>query len=288
MTNNAPKFTLHHGDCKTVMATFEPESIGSIVTDPPYGLSKDPDIEEVLKQWEARTSYEHGGTGFMGKAWDSFVPNPDVWDEAYRVLKPGGYLLAFAGTRTQGLMATSIEMADFKIMSQLSWVFGSGFPKSLNVGKAVESLSPKDAKKWDGWSTALKPAYEPIIVAAKPFDDGTYPTAHIDWDPFTYTSKTSRKERNEGITVGTNTHPTVKPKAIMKWLISLEGIEGPVLDPFAGSGSTGVGCGECGVDFVGIELTEEYIPIIDMRVRLAYTRAIEQEQQALVANPWNF
>jgi hypothetical protein len=125
--------TLYLGDCFEVMQTMLENSVDSIVTDPPYGLS------------------------FMGKHWDHGVPSAEVWVECLRVLKPGGHLLAFAGTRTQHRMATAIEDAGFEIRDMIAWVYGSGFPKSHNL---------KD--DWQGWGTALKPALEPITVARKP------------------------------------------------------------------------------------------------------------------------
>jgi len=109
-------------------------SVDSIVTDPPYGLS------------------------FMGKKWDYDVPSVEIWAECLRALKPGGHLLSFAGTRTQHRMAINIEDAGFEIRDMIAWVYGSGFPKSHNL---------KD--DWEGWGTALKPALEPITVARKPF-----------------------------------------------------------------------------------------------------------------------
>jgi site-specific DNA-methyltransferase (adenine-specific) len=135
----------------------------------------------------------------MGKKWDYDVPSVDVWVECLRVLKPGGHLLAFAGTRTQHRMAVRIEDAGFEIRDMIAWVYGSGFPKSLDVSKAIDKnnghwrgkaggvvsgndamsggnyeRTPKgepitpEAKQWEGWGTALKPALEPITVARKP------------------------------------------------------------------------------------------------------------------------
>jgi DNA modification methylase len=127
------KYTLLQGDCLERMKEMPDNSVDSIVTDPPYGLS------------------------FMGKKWDYDVPSQDVWRECLRVLKPGGHLLAFAGTRTQHRMAVRIEDAGFEIRDMIAWVYGSGFPKSHNL---------KD--EWQGWGTALKPALEPITVARKP------------------------------------------------------------------------------------------------------------------------
>lgn len=120
---------IHVGDCLEVMRGMAADSVDAIVTDPPYGLS------------------------FMGKRWDYDVPSTEIWAECLRVLKPGGHLLAFAGTRTQHRMAVRIEDAGFEIRDMIGWVYGSGFPKSRNG-------------EWGG--TALKPALEPITVARKP------------------------------------------------------------------------------------------------------------------------
>ena len=126
-------FILFNDDCLTRLKQLEENSVDSIVTDPPYGLS------------------------FMGKKWDYDVPSEEIWAECLRVLKPGGHMLAFAGTRTQHRMAVRIEDAGFEIRDMIAWVYGSGFPKSHNL---------KD--EWQGWGTALKPALEPITVARKP------------------------------------------------------------------------------------------------------------------------
>lgn len=130
---NNDNYQLHSGDCLELLATLPDNSVDSIVTDPPYGLS------------------------FMGKKWDYDVPKVEIWEECLRVLKPGGHLLAFAGTRTQHRMAVRIEDAGFEIRDMIAWVYGSGFPKSNNL-----------KEEWKGWGTALKPALEPITVARKP------------------------------------------------------------------------------------------------------------------------
>ena len=197
--------TIHHGDCLDVLRTLADNSVDSVVTDPPYGLS------------------------FMGKRWDYDVPSVDIWRECLRVLKPGGHLLAFAGTRTQHRMAVRIEDAGFEIRDMIAWVYGSGFPKSLDVSKAIDNaagavrevvgsklgqpgyhLSPHNggealghglssstyetrlkssqitapatdaARQWQGWGTALKPALEPITVARKPLD-GTVAETVLRW-----------------------------------------------------------------------------------------------------------
>jgi len=183
--------TISCGECLEVMKGMEDNSIDSIVTDPPYGLK------------------------FMGKTWDYDVPSVEIWKECLRVLKPGGFLLSFAGTRTYHRMVVNIEDAGFQVRDMIAWIYGSGFPKSLNVGKVIDkkfgkkgeivgyskgvAVDPKDnkfgginrgsvgvkqvscdvpilssatpeAKQWEGWGTALKPACEPICVARKPLE----------------------------------------------------------------------------------------------------------------------
>jgi DNA modification methylase len=193
-----PSLSLHLGDCLAVLKAMEPNSVDSIVTDPPYGLS------------------------FMGKKWDYDVPSKEIWAECLRVLKPGGHLLAFAGTRTQHRMAVNIEDAGFEIRDMIAWVYGSGFPKSLDVSKAIDKsagakrevigkrvgglkvaqvttditncrYSAKDgelpitapstpeAKKWEGYGTALKPALEPITLARKPLSEKNVASNVLKW-----------------------------------------------------------------------------------------------------------
>jgi DNA modification methylase len=175
-------WTIHHGDCREVMATLDAGSVDAIVTDPPYGLS------------------------FMGKGWDHGVPGVEFWTEALRVAKPGAHLLAFGGTRTYHRLACAIEDAGWEIRDCVMWVYGSGFPKSHDVSKAIDKAAGAQrevvgskitgralggsnwrdgdaggqetiqvtapatpaARQWSGWGTALKPAWEPIIVSRKP------------------------------------------------------------------------------------------------------------------------
>ena len=175
------RFTLHLGDCREVMAAMDAESVDAIVSDPPYGLS------------------------FMGKGWDHGVPGEEFWREALRVAKPGAHLVAFGGTRTYHRLACAIEDAGWEIRDCLMWVYGQGFPKSLDVSKAMDKAAGAErervcpiaapaqngdgtsalgggwqsdpwvtapatdlARQWEGWGTALKPAWEPIILARKP------------------------------------------------------------------------------------------------------------------------
>lgn len=187
----SPSWIVHHGDCIDVMRSMPEASVDSIVTDPPYGL------------------------GFMGKEWDHGVPGVAFWTDALRVAKPGAHLLAFGGTRTFHRLAVAIEDAGWEIRDCLSWLYGQGFPKSLDVAKAIDKAAgavrevvgsksagssslervrrveqgyraklteidpsqipvtapaTEEAKRWCGWGTALKPAWEPVIVARKPLD----------------------------------------------------------------------------------------------------------------------
>ena len=118
-----PRVTIHVGDCLDALRMLPASSIDAVVTDPPYGLS------------------------FMGKRWDYDVPSVEVWSECLRVLKPGGHLLAFAGTRTQHRMACRIEDAGFEIRDMIAWVYGSGFPKSLDVSKAIDMAAGAEREK---------------------------------------------------------------------------------------------------------------------------------------------
>jgi DNA modification methylase len=129
------------GSCLDRLRELPDGSVDAVVTDPPYGLSNtDPaHVSQALVRWvSGERDFIPEGKGFMGKAWDAFVPPPAVWDECLRVLKPGGHLLAFAGSRTFDLMALSIRLAGFEIRDSVAWLYGSGFPKSLDVSKAID------------------------------------------------------------------------------------------------------------------------------------------------------
>jgi len=192
---------LHNGDNLEVLKEYQEDYFDSVVTDPPYGLR------------------------FMGNKWDYEVPSVDTWKEVLRVLKPGGHLLSFGGTRTYHRMVVNIEDAGFEIRDMIGWMYGSGFPKSHNISKAIDKAAGKsgeivgkkklwghnagssagsfsknnyegqtgiqreidivspatdEAKRWEGWGTALKPALEPIVVARKPFS-GTVANNMIEY-----------------------------------------------------------------------------------------------------------
>jgi site-specific DNA-methyltransferase (adenine-specific) len=182
------------GNCLTLLAEMPDNSVESVVTDPPYELA------------------------FMNKGWDStgIAYNVELWSQVLRVLKPGGYLLAFGGSRTYHRLASAVEDAGFEIRDQIMWIYSSGFPKSLNL-----------KGEFEGWGTALKPAHEPIVVARKPLngtvlknvsEHGTgainigesrigerWPANVIhdgineDWSKYFYCAKASQSERNAGL-----------------------------------------------------------------------------------------
>lgn len=323
----------------------------SCVTDPPYHLTS------IVKRFGAKNAaapksdgptgvYKRSAAGFMGQEWDggdiSF--RPETWEAVMAALRPGGHLAAFAGTRTYHRIACAIEAAGFEIRDMLSWVYGSGFPKSHNL---------KD-EEWQGWGTALKPALEPIAFARKsligsvaenvsehetgainidacriesqdgqlaqkyasvrnapprennifgadhrsradgrlvPHANGRWP-ANVITDGsmevyasfprgmreairFFYAAKASKREREAGLVPPeggkrANTHPTVKPVTLMQWLCRLTTPSGGlVLDPFMGSGSTGMACVYEGFRFIGIEKDEAYFDIAARRIEAA-------------------
>ena len=183
---------IYWGDNKKILKEFSENYFDSIVTDSPYGLK------------------------FMNKHWDYDVPTVEFWKECIRVLKPGGYVLSFGGSRTYHRMACNIEDAGFEIRDQIMWVYGSGFPKSHNIGKAIDKLqgnereiinkNPNDRMKrenqmsdfglcggigksftsigtseFEGCGTALKPAHEPIVLAMKPLSEKTFAENVLKW-----------------------------------------------------------------------------------------------------------
>lgn len=201
---------LLQGDCREVLADMEAASVSAVVCDPPYGLTGKLNLRGLLVDWLAGMPHQSKGGGFMGQAWDH-LPGPDVWRAVYRVMKPGAYMVAFGGTRTWDLQALSLRLAGFEVRDTLVWLYGSGFPKSLDVSKAIDKAAgaerevvgrnpntgrvdgfganfrddgwqPPDgvaaitapatpeAAEWQGWGTALKPAWEPIMLCRKPLE----------------------------------------------------------------------------------------------------------------------
>jgi len=208
------------GDCLEVMKTLPENSVDAIVTDPPYNLASI--VKRFGKEGSAPAQFGKDGSfnrlskGFMGKEWDNEIAfGVEIWKEALRVLKPGGFLLSFGGTRTYHRMTCGIEDAGFEIRDCIMWLYGSGFPKSLNIGKAVDKLQGNDREvvgvderfnepsgivnigqgerkkilrkitkgnsDWEGWGTALKPACEPIVVARKPLSEKSVALNVLKW-----------------------------------------------------------------------------------------------------------
>lgn len=132
------KQTLLLGDNIEKLRAMPDNSVDAVVTDPPYGLGKTPDVTKMLQAWITTGYMEVEGTGFMGKKWDAFVPQPIFWKEVYRVLKPGGHVLSFFGTRTYDWGVMAMRLAGFEIRDCIQWLYGSGFPKSLDISKAID------------------------------------------------------------------------------------------------------------------------------------------------------
>ena len=327
-----------HGDSRDLLKEIPDASIASVVCDPPYALVS------ISKRWGAADAapptatgaYLRATSGFMGKQWDTGETafSPAFWSEVLRVLKPGGHLVAFGGTRTYHRLVCAIEDGGFEIRDQLAWLYGNGFPKSHNV----------KAGEFAGWGTALKPAQEPICLARKPMGStvaeslaahgtgalniaasrivaegavglGRWPANVIhDGSPevlagfpdtglssggsgsasqrtalaghvygeysgsalganagglgdsgsaarFFYTPKADKLDRLE------SKHPTVKPVDLMAYLIKLVTPKGGVvLDPFAGSGTTGMAAMREGFDCVLMEREAEYVADINRRL----------------------
>lgn len=403
-------YQIHLGSNLDVLPTLPDNSVDSIVTDPPYEL------------------------GFMGKSWDSsgIAYSTELWSKCLRVLKPGGHLLAFGGSRTWHRIAVSIEDSGFQVRDSIAWLSNKTFPKSIDISKAIDKrrndgkaiaavarrmrellqiskkskseldkifgtknvaqywFSPdrnaqivpaerwlivrdwlgagneldaevwrlngrkgqpgeawaerevigqkkvpeghafasekfgkstnskevnetlaatQEAQQWEGWGTALKPVFEPIVVARKPLigtvaenvlTHGTgglniaatrvndrWPSnvamsndmaQNLEESVYFFVPKATKRDRSEGLETE-NFHPTVKPTDLMRYLIKLVTPPGGVvLDPFTGSGSTGKAAILEGFDFIGIELTEEYLPIIEGR--LAHAEKMRAEAEA--------
>lgn len=419
---------LINGDCIEEMQKLIDDGVqvDSVVTDPPYHLTsivkRFGKEDSAPAQFGTDGAYARASKGFMGKEWDGgdIAFRPETWELALKLLKPGGHLLGFSASRNYHRMAVAIEDAGFEIRDQMMWLYGSGFPKSHNIGKAVDAKLGNERKvvgtkscgyqvsisktrkeqgyrpnetnattevvvdrgntEHEGWGTALKPAHEPIVMARKPLseksivdnvlkhgtgginidgcriegneangaerktanrksrsEDGVWTDNNsgmkqednhfADADPrgrfpanvmhdgsdvitkefqqtgksgsvkpidkqktndvfgkynevkefqayddegsaarFFYCPKVSKNERNNA---DKNTHPTVKPVELMKYLCRLVTPKGgTVLDPFMGSGSTGMAAKDEGFDFIGIEKDEEYFKICESRIKI--------------------
>lgn len=244
------KYEILAGDCLTQMELMDKHSVDDIITDPPYEIN------------------------MMGHGWDNsgIAYNPTTWKKAHRVLKPNGLLVVFGATRTHHRMADAIERAGFEILEIIAWTYSTGFPKNHNIGKRIEKKFGGKSEEWEGWGTSLKPAWEPIIIARK---KGSKRTVN-KISKFVHVIKASKKERNRGLEgrnpenrtrLQENFHPTVKPLKLMKILVDEYSEKGGIVfDPFVGSGTTGMACVLSDRDFIGCELTEDYLPLIKARI----------------------
>lgn len=368
--------TLHHGDCLKAMDLMPENSVDAIVTDPPYHFVSI--VKRFGKEGSAPAQFGTDGAfarasrGFMGKEWDGgdIAFRPETWAKALRVLKPGGHIVAFGAPKNYHRLACAIEDAGFELRDSLMWVFGTGFPKSMDVSKAIDKASgaerevigenpnhrsvsgvsyegvyagantgsalitapaTDEAKQWAGWGTALKPAFEPIVLARKPLSEKTVAANVLRWgtgainidgckvgagEPrktqtggmgrkanpvygafvqsetesiettqgrwpanlahdgseevldlfpkdagrFFYSAKANKADR------AGSKHPTVKPVALMQWLVRMVTPPGgTILDPFAGSGTTAQAAINEGFNPIIVERESEYVTDIKNR-----------------------
>lgn len=275
--------TLYLGDCRKVMAAIAAESVHAVVTDPPYEL------------------------GFMGKAWDKAggpASQARTWARVLDALKPGGHLLAFGGPRTYHRIACAIEDAGFEIRDQIAWLFGQGWPKAKTALKPAQEPICFARKPGRMGSLNIDACRIGERWPANVLHDGSDAAlADLgDASRFFYCAKASAREREFGLddmprrragclkatrdasmptvagnartTMRANHHPTVKPVALMAYLIRLvTPAGGTVLDPFMGSGSTGIAAVREGARFIGIEQDPDYFEIARRRIEAAVREA---------------
>ena len=276
---------LFNGDSKIELQKVQDNSVDFMATDPPYGYS------------------------FMGKSWDKALPDREIWRESFRVLKEGSFICVMAAPRTDVLwrICRDLEEAGFNMsFTNIEWVYHSGFPKAGDVKKMMEKRGV-DGDKYEGSKLGFqpKPAREIIIVGMKPFKEKSYIDKVLNFEelpeniqrtyPLIQTPKPSKKEKDMGLsgeekkkpqrdegqekfnvphknrpTTSKNNHPTVKPIKLMSYLITLFTREGDyVLDPFMGSGTTGLACKLLNRNFIGIDYEEEYYNIAEERLEVS-------------------
>ena len=303
--------TLCVQDARDVLALLPSDAVDAVVTDPPYG-----ETSRLTARHSRFRSRRAKGRGFAGKSWDETPPDPIIWRELFRVLKPGAYLVAFGGRSGYHRLATAIETAGFVICDMLDWVFAQGMPVVFDVSREIEKIDPASAGAWRGFGIGLKPAHEAVVLAQKPLSEDTIAKNVLRWrvgalnveacranrypsDVVTNDSEVlgpygqllaigdstiavARKpppvERNLSCDID-NSHPTVKPVAVVRWLVRLVTPPGGlVLDPFAGSGTTALAALAEGRRWILVEREPEYAEIAAARIEAALRLGLVAEE----------
>ena len=288
-----------NADCIEHLKTIEDNYFDSVVTDPPYHLTSivkrfgpgQKGINNQDTKMGRNGPYHRAATGFAGQTWDGgdIAFTTDLWKEVYRTIKPGSVLLAFAATRNYHRMATAIEDSGFEIFDMINWIYGSGFPKRKNLLKPAHEpivMARKGVNKdlnldecrvgdeeIDTSKNRRNTQAEQIFKGGWTGKEGgeivkgRWPANVIhdgleeEWAKYFYCPKASKKEK------GDTKHPIVKPLELMRYLVKLiTPKDGIVLDPFAGTGTTGEACTLEGRNYYLIEKTKEYIPDIENRI----------------------
>ena len=239
----APGVTLYCGDSLEVLpALVGRHDVASVVTDPPYGLGAHPDPLELLRCWLDGRPYEARGTGFMGKAWDAFVPGPEIWRPVMDLLPPGGHMLAAFGTRTYDLGTLAVRLADAEIRDLIAWLYGSGFPKSLDVSKAVEAtVLTGGSSTRQMRQTAMGDDYAEYAGAGN-FRDGTTTTKNSPNPPgAAFMATTDAARQWDGW--GTALKPALEP-----WVLARKPLSGTVAANVQAHGTGALNIDACRVE----------------------------------------
>lgn len=342
-----PQVQFEFGDNKKLLQSLPANSVSCVIQDEPYGFNDiQPDINEFLKATFENRDYQRTGTGIGGAKWDCDVPPLSTRHETFRVLKPGGYLIAFTGNRNLHLSMCTLAKAGFEIVEILVWLHGNGVPKSMNIDSKI--ATDPDLLRYAGARHNLSPSLEVMVLARKPIVETTviknqkiHGTGLLNIEPcrFDGTKKDmhpknailencsavmahagkianrfykvngvaadadliqsffvgrSRKEKeiglesenvphtkkhlySEKIVKTKNPHQTVKPIALMQYLIRLVSFEGDtVLDAYTGSGTTGIACLLENRKFIGAEQDAEYFKTAKLRIHNTFlSREIE-------------
>lgn len=249
------------GDSKEVLKNLNEASIDLLATDPPYSI------------------------GFMGKSWDKALPDKEIWAECYRVLKPGAFIAVMSSPRSDVLyrMIKDLEDSGFDMsLSPILWTYHTGFPKASDTKKMIEKRG-ENGDKYEGSKLGFqpKPAVEHIIIGMKPHGSKSYIDNVLNFEalpdnikmtyPFLQVPKPAKKEKDLGLNGEAKAiHPTTKPVKLMSYIITLFTREGDwVLDPFLGSGTTGVASKLINRNFIGVEREKEYFDICEERLSVS-------------------